>query len=83
MINKDIRICLHPYLYETDLQGSVRVVTDAVADSLVQSMEYLPDSVAFLYGNSLTMHYTADGRRMSTPSVVEALRGNYPLRREM
>ena len=38
---------LHPYLYETDLQGSVRVVTDAVADSLVQSMEYLPDGTVF------------------------------------
>jgi len=49
--------------------------------NLSQGMAYahynnrnLPDSVVFLYGNRLTMHYTADGRRMSTPSVVEALR---------
>ena len=31
----------------------------------------LPDSVAFLYGNSLTMRYTADGRRMRIPAYQE------------
>lgn len=54
------------YLY--DLNGNE-------VKNLSQNMSYahynnlnLPNSVVFLFGSSLTMHYSADGRRMRTQS---------------
>ena len=53
---------LHPYLYETDLQGSVRIVRDAVTDSVVQSMEYLPDGSIFRAENYPQQPYRYGGK---------------------